>query len=76
MVSRATSFAPTLLYDRQLVQRLLEDGAQVVEVLAPSAYRQAHLPGAVNLPLWKMTPEALRQLDRERPVIVYCNDFL
>ena len=56
------------------VQRLLTEGAQLVEVLPPAEYEEAHLPGAINLPLKELTRQAARRLDRTRPVIVYCYD--
>jgi len=30
------------------VQRLLTEGAQLVEVLPPAEYEEEHLPGAIN----------------------------
>ncbi len=61
--------------DAQQVQKLLDGrGAQLVEVLPPREYEEEHLPGAVNIPLKSFTPENLSQLDRDRPVIVYCWD--
>ncbi|MFP5317675.1 MAG: rhodanese-like domain-containing protein [Acidimicrobiia bacterium] len=63
--------------DRATVRRLLDDGAQLVEVLEERQYRQAHLPGAVHLPAWELTAErAERDLDRARPVVAYCFDTL
>jgi rhodanese-related sulfurtransferase len=61
--------------DRDEVQRLLAEGAQLVEVLPPSEYEEEHLPGAINIPLKKLDAETTRRLQRERPVIVYCNDY-
>jgi rhodanese-related sulfurtransferase len=61
--------------DRHAVRRLIEEGAQVVDVLPPSEYEQDHLPGAVNLPLGTLDePRAAALLDRTRPVVVYCFD--
>ena len=61
--------------DRDEVQRLLDDErAQLVEVLPPDEYEDEHLPGAINIPLKTLNREATAQLDRERPVIVYCYD--
>lgn len=37
--------------DRDAVQRLVAEGAQLVEVLPDEEYRDEHLPGAVHLPL-------------------------
>jgi rhodanese-related sulfurtransferase len=56
------------------VVRLVEDGAQLVEVLPEADYRREHLPGAVNLPLPQLTREAAARLDPERDVVVYCYD--
>jgi rhodanese-related sulfurtransferase len=61
--------------DRDDVQRLLENGAQLVEVLAEAEYEDEHLPGAINIPLKTLDAESARRLERERPVIVYCHDY-
>jgi rhodanese-related sulfurtransferase len=61
--------------DRDTVRRLLADGAQLVEVLPQSSYEREHIAGAINIPLKELNPERARQLDRDRPVIVYCNDY-
>ncbi len=60
--------------DRDEALRLIEGGAQLVEVLPSSEYEEDHLPGAVNLPLRKLDRLADGLLDRNRPVIVYCWD--
>jgi rhodanese-related sulfurtransferase len=60
---------------RDEIQLLLESGAQLVEVLPEEEYNQAHLPGAINIPLKKMNKQSIQLLDRSRPVIVYCSDF-
>jgi replicative DNA helicase len=60
--------------DRKTVRRLIEHGAQIVDVLPAEEYGADHLPGAINLPLRKIEAEACRDLDRARPIIVYCAD--
>ena len=62
--------------DREQVQRLVDEGAQLAEVLPAAEYEEEHLPGAVHLPLKQLTGETCRVLDRHRPVIVYCWDSL
>lgn len=57
------------------VRRLVERGAQLVDVLPPADFETDHLPGAVNIPLKQFNASAVASLDRNRPVIVYCNDF-
>ena len=61
--------------DREEVQRLVAEGAQLVEVLPAAEYEELHLPGAVNLPLKELDRETAARLDPERPVIVYCWDY-
>jgi rhodanese-related sulfurtransferase len=60
--------------DREELQRLVGEGAQLVEVLPPEEYEEEHLPGALHLPLGKIETDADSTLDRRRPVIVYCWD--
>jgi rhodanese-related sulfurtransferase len=60
---------------RDQVLALTGEDAQLVEVLPADEYRRAHLPGAVNLPL-KDLDDRLAELDRSRPVIVYCYDTI
>ena len=60
--------------DRDEVRRLLDAGAQLVEVLPSSEYDEDHLPGALNLPLSRVDAEAGDVLDRARAVVVYCWD--
>ena len=59
---------------RAEVQRLVADGAQLIEVLPAKEYEEEHLPGARNIPLKELNRESIRLLDRDRPVIVYCYD--
>jgi rhodanese-related sulfurtransferase len=58
------------------LQQLIDQGAQVVEVLTEDDYAPAHLPGAINLPLRQLDEAAANTLDRGRPVVVYCWDPL
>jgi rhodanese-related sulfurtransferase len=60
--------------DREQVRRLMEQGAQIVDVLPAQEYGEDHLPGAINLPLRKIETGASRVLDPSRPVVVYCWD--
>ena len=61
--------------DREEVRRLVAAGAQLVEVLPPAEFQEQHLPGAINIPLKELDRETTRQLERGRPVIVYCHDY-
>ncbi len=58
-------------------QRLLrEDDALLLEVLPREEYTEEHIAGADNIPLKELSVEAVRGTDRDRPVIVYCDDDL
>ena len=61
--------------DRDEVQGLLAEGAQLVEVLPHEEFEEEHLPGSVNIPLKTLDAETTRRLERDRPVIVYCHDY-
>lgn len=63
---------PTLI-DREAVQEMVKRGAQLIEVLPAKEYAEDHLPGAVSHPLRQLDEQA-EQIDRNRPVIVYCWD--
>lgn len=53
----------------------MKEGAQLVEVLPQEDYEDEHLPGAINIPLKTLTRETASRIDRNRPVITYCDDY-
>lgn len=63
------------LIDRDQLQDLVRRGAQLIEVLPANEYHEDHLPGAVSIPLRSVNRESASNLDRERPLIVYCWDM-
>jgi rhodanese-related sulfurtransferase len=60
---------------REEVRQLLKEGAQLVEVLPREEYEEEHIAEAINIPLKELNRETAIQLDRSRPVIVYCHDY-
>ncbi len=60
--------------DRKALRRLVDEGAQLVDVLPAAEYQEEHLPGAANLPLRRLERQATTVLDRQRAVVVYCWD--
>ena len=58
------------------LQRLIDQQAQLVEVLPPTEYAEVHLPGAINIPLKQLDKDSTAGLDRGRPIVVYCYDYL
>jgi rhodanese-related sulfurtransferase len=50
-----------------------KDSVKVVETLAPERYREAHLPGALNIPpeqIKELAPQLLPNKDVE--IVTYC----
>jgi hypothetical protein len=62
--------------DAAALEHLMAQGGQLVEVLPAEEFAEEHLPGARNIPLKELGPKSATQLDRVRPVIVYCWDGL
>jgi rhodanese-related sulfurtransferase len=64
----------TILYPR--LRELLDQGAQLVEVLPEAEYAEQHLPGAINIPLKVLDAQTTAELDRRKAIVVYCWDAL
>jgi rhodanese-related sulfurtransferase len=62
--------------DYRRLRELLEEGAQLVEVLPADEYAEEHLPGAINIPLKQLDADSTSKLDKLTPTIVYCWDYL
>jgi rhodanese-related sulfurtransferase len=58
------------------LHELLDEGAQLVEVLPADEYEEEHLPGAINIPLKELDADSTSKLDKSVPTIVYCWDYL
>jgi rhodanese-related sulfurtransferase len=65
---------PTAIF-RDEVRTLVEEGAQLVDVLLSQEYEDEHLPGAINIPLKELDRKTTARLRRDAPVIVYCHDY-
>jgi rhodanese-related sulfurtransferase len=66
----------TKIDNDQLRALLDRGGVQLVEVLPAEEYEEEHLPGAISLPLKQLDANTASALDRTRPVIVYCWDYI
>jgi rhodanese-related sulfurtransferase len=60
----------------QELKRLMDGGAQIVEVLPKDEFDEERIRGAVNIPLKELDAETTAGLDKENPVVVYCWDYL
>ena len=58
--------------DRTELLRLIdEENAQIVDVLPQWEYTESHIPGAISLPLRRLTAQTVSVLRRDKPVVVY-----
>lgn len=67
---------PSDVWLLEKLRELIEGGAQLVEVLPNPEYTAWHLPGAINIPLKELDRTSAAVLDRGRPIVVYCYDYL
>ncbi|HVY97315.1 MAG TPA: rhodanese-like domain-containing protein [Solirubrobacterales bacterium] len=56
---------------RDEARKLVEDGAQLVDVRAQHEWDTGHIAGATHIPLAELSERA-GEIDRERPVVLYC----
>lgn len=56
---------------REQAQKLVDEGAQLVDVRAEHEWEAGRIAGAVHLPLAELA-ERTGELDAERPVVLYC----
>ncbi len=56
---------------REEAQKLIEEGAQLVDVRADHEWDAGRIAGAVHVPLAELA-ERTGEIDRERPVVLYC----
>ena len=58
--------------DRTELLRLIDvENAQIVDVLPQWEYTESHIPGAISLPLRRLTAQTVSVLGRDKPVVVY-----
>ncbi len=56
---------------RDEAQKLIEDGAQLVDVRVEHEWDAGHIGGAKHLPLAELA-ERTGEIDKDRPVVLYC----
>jgi len=52
-------------------RKLVDEGAQLVDVRAAHEWEVGRIAGATHVPLPEL-PERLGEIDKDRPVVVYC----
>ncbi|HWW66716.1 MAG TPA: rhodanese-like domain-containing protein [Solirubrobacterales bacterium] len=56
---------------REEARKLIEDGAQLIDVRAEHEWETGRIPGATHLPLAELAKRA-GEIDKDRPVVLYC----
>jgi rhodanese-related sulfurtransferase len=56
---------------REEAQKLIDEGAQLVDVRADHEWELGRIEGATHLPLSELGERA-GEIDRDRPVVLYC----
>lgn len=56
---------------REEAQKLVEEGAQLVDVRAEHEWEAGRIAGAKHVPLAELA-ERTGEIDKERPVVLYC----
>lgn len=52
-------------------QRLIEEGATVVDVRTPEEYREGHIPGSIHAPMDSFAGN-LGELEDREPIVMVC----
>ena len=56
---------------REEARKLVDEGAQLVDVRADHEWEAGRISGATHVPLPQL-PERLGEIDKDRPVVLYC----
>ncbi len=56
---------------REEAQKLIDEGAQLVDVRADHEWEMGRIEGATHLPLAELAERA-GEIDKDRPVVLYC----
>jgi rhodanese-related sulfurtransferase len=57
--------------DREGARKLLDEGAQLIDVRADHEWQAGHIAGASHIPLDEL-PQRTGEIDQDRPVVLYC----
>jgi rhodanese-related sulfurtransferase len=56
---------------REEARKLLDEGAQLVDVRADHEWEAGRIAGAKHVPLPEL-PQRIEEIEKDRPVVVYC----
>lgn len=71
MADEAKAEGATREVSRDEARKLIEEGAQLVDVRAEHEWNAGHIGGAKHVPLAELA-ERTGEIDKQRPVVLYC----
>ncbi len=63
--------APRITMD-DFKKLMASDGVVIVDVRGPDQYREGHLPGAISIPLDKLSARTAELKGFKKPIVTYC----
>ena len=67
---------PTPVTSDDVLRLIEEEDAQLVDVLPGWEFEEEHIAGAIGIPSKRLDADSAAQIRRDRPVVVYCHDYL
>lgn len=67
------SYSGPQLIEPSVAKQMIKGGALVIDVRTSTEYKTGHFPGAVNIPVGKISTVKLPNIARSRDIVVYCN---
>lgn len=75
-VTAADSSGVPEISREEILRRLHDSSLKIVDVLPHASYVEAHIPGAINIPLEQLSDHARELLpDHNADIAVYCGQF-
>jgi rhodanese-related sulfurtransferase len=66
---------PEVMISREELQKRVDQGAHLIEVLPAKEFARVHLPRAINIPLAEIREKTVERLDKKNTTIVHCYDY-
>ena len=62
------------IVDVKTAKEMLDQGALFIDVRSASRYKGGHIPGAINVDVWKnFNTEFVKVAKKDQEIVIYCN---
>jgi rhodanese-related sulfurtransferase len=58
-----------------VLRNIMDQSAEIVDVLDPESYDEVHIRGAINIPIKRLEKEASEKISRDKPIVTYSIDY-